>query len=139
MNKSDTLKQLDAMANGDVVQGHLIDRQYAEIIALANRVHDMDELSRLDSAKMTIALYEKLDRKNATAPRDAARKVEDSVLSNYNKVIAKGIAVWKMTLNSPPSNDEIIAKTAKLDKEYRDNLAVKSENAAKRSEFAKSM
>ena len=139
MNKSDTLKQLDAMASGDVVQGHLTDRQYAEIIALANRVHDMDELSRLDSAKMTIALYEKLDRKNATAPRDAARKVEDSVLSNYNKVVAKGIAVWKMTLNSPPSNDEIIAKTAKLDKEYRDNLAVKSENAAKRSEFAKSM
>jgi hypothetical protein len=141
VKKQDVLNQLDKYADGDVAQSHLTDKQYMEIISLANRAvtGNYSELSRFEQGKMIIALYEKLDKKNVTLPRDNARKLEDNLLANYDKAIAKGLAIWKMSLVTEPTEDEITAKEAQLDADYRKNLATKAEQARKRNEFGQSM
>lgn len=140
MKKEAVLKRLDEIADGDIAKGHLTDKQLAEIIALAVRVNEStSDFSRFESGKMVIALYEKLDKKNATQPRDEARKLEECATANYDKTLAKGLAIWRMGLSTPPTDDEQTAKTALLDKEYRANLANKAEQARKRNEFVQSM
>ena len=140
VKKDAVLKRLDEIADGDIAKGHLTDKQYAEIIALAVRVNEStSDFSRFESGKMVIALYEKLDKKNATQPRDEARKLEEYATASYDKTISKGLAIWKMGLATTPTNDEEIAKTAELDSAYRANLANKAEQARKRNEFVQSM
>lgn len=141
MRKMDVLNQLEKFANGDIAQSHLTDKQYMEIIALANRAvtGNFSELSKFEQGKMIISLYEKLDKKNVTAPRDTAQKMQDNLLANYDKAIAKGLAIWKMSLATEPTEAEIVAKEAELDKVYRDNLATKAEQARKRNDFIQSV
>ena len=140
MKQAEVLKRLDEIADGDIAKGHLTDKQYSEIIALAVRVNvSTSDFSRLESGKMVIALYEKLDKKNATLPRDQERKLEEYATAAYDKTIAKGLAVWRMGLPTLPTEDEQTAKTALLDKEYRANLANKAEQARKRNAFVQSM
>lgn len=141
MKKQDVLNKLNEFANGEIAQSHLTDKQYMEIISLANRAvtGNFSELSKFEQGKMIIALYEKLDKKNVTAPRDTAQKMQDNLLANYDKAIARGLAIWKMSLNSEPTDNEVTAKEAELDKIYRDNLANKAEQARKRNELIQSV
>ena len=140
MKQAEVLKRLDEIADGDLAKGHLTDKQYSEIIALAVRVNEStSDFSRFESGKMVIALYEKLDKKNATQPRDQERKLEEYASAAYDKAIARGLAIWRMGLATLPTEDEQTAKIALLDKEYRANLANKAEQARKRNEFVQSM
>jgi hypothetical protein len=139
VKKTQVFEQLDKFVYGEISQGHLSEKQYAEIVALANRVSEMStELARFESAKMVIALYEKLDKKNVTQPRDDARKLADYALASYDKTLAKGLAIWRMGLSHDPTSDEVLAKEAELDTAYRANLANKAEQARKRNEVIQS-
>lgn len=141
MKKDAVLNKLNEFANGEIAKSNLTDKQYNELVSLANRAvtGNFSELSRFEQGKMIISLYEKLDKKNVTMPRDTAQKMQDNLLANYDKAIAKGLAIWKMSLATEPTEAEIVAKEAELDKVYRDNLATKAEQARKRNEFGQSM
>jgi hypothetical protein len=141
VNKLQLLDKLTDFATGDIAQSHLTDKQYNEIVSLSVRVSELpnSDISKIAQIRMIIALYQKLDVKNVTAPRDVQAKQEQNAFSAYNTAMARNLAIWKMSLNTPPTEEEEVAKTALLDKAYRANLANKAENARKRNDYIQSV
>ena len=137
MNKTQVFAKVAELANEEMTHAHLTDKQYSELVVWAKQVNDstVSDVSRLAQGKALIALFEKLDVKNVTLPRDEQAKRESNALASYDSAIAKGLAIWKMSLSKPATDIEVIAKTALLDKAYRENLAKRAEESRKRNEF----